>query len=82
MRQFQETARTRTCSEARSALLHEKSYPRVGFSPFFYAHQKSQPSFPVAFVCFFGSRKGLLFVVGRVRFLVKLTFFGAGGLLA
>ncbi len=46
------------------------------FPPFFYAHRKSQPSFPVAFVCFFGSRKGWLFVVGWVRFLVKPTFFG------
>jgi hypothetical protein len=57
-----------------SALRHEKSYPWVGFPPFFSAHRKSQPSFPVAFVCFFGSRKVWLFVVGRVRFLVKPTF--------
>src|SRR6266496_6153989 len=54
---------------ADGALLHEKSYPRVGFFPFFSAHRKSRPSFPVAFGCFLGSRKGLLFVVGRVRFL-------------
>ena len=44
--------------------------------PFFPAHRKSQLSFPVAFGCFFGSRKGWLLVVGRVRFLVKPTFLG------
>jgi hypothetical protein len=28
-----------------SALLHEKSYPRVGFPPFFSAHDRSRTSF-------------------------------------
>jgi hypothetical protein len=51
------------------------------FPPFFSAHLKSLPSSPVAFVCVFGNGKGWLFVVGRVRFLVKSAFF-AGGLLA
>jgi len=50
--------------------------PAGRISPFFLRASEVQPSFPVAFVCFFGSRKGLLFVVGRVRFLVKPTFFG------
>jgi hypothetical protein len=36
---------------------------------------------PRCFRLLFGSRKGLLFVIGRVRFLVKPTFFGASGLL-
>ncbi len=45
------------------------------FPPFFSAHRKSQPSLPIAFVCFFGNGKGWLFVVGRVRFLVKSAFF-------
>src|SRR5579884_1247284 len=59
------------------ALLHEKSYPRVGFSLRFSPRMGSpHPSFPVAFGCFFGSRKGELLIVGRVRFLVKPPFFG------
>ena len=37
------------------------------FPHFFSAYRKSQPLSPVTFVCFFGSRKGLLLVVGRVR---------------
>jgi hypothetical protein len=37
---------------------------------------------PLLSPAFFGSRKGWLFVFGRVRFLVKPTFFGAGGLRA
>jgi hypothetical protein len=50
------------------------------FPPFFSAHGRSRTSFPVAFVCVSGNGKVLLLVVGRVRFLVKPTFF-AGSLL-
>jgi hypothetical protein len=63
------------------ALRHEKSYPRVGCSPFFSAHRNSQLWFPEAARMLFGSRKGLHLVVGRVRFLVKQAFF-AGSLFA
>ncbi len=49
--------------------------PAGRISPFFLAHRKPQSSFPVAFVCFFGSRKVWLFVVRRVRLLVKPTFW-------
>ena len=50
--------------------------PAGRISPlFFSAHRKSPPSSPVAFVCVFGNGKGWLFVVGRVRFLVKSAFF-------
>ncbi|HEX6478962.1 MAG TPA: hypothetical protein VF043_08955 [Ktedonobacteraceae bacterium] len=38
--------------------------------------------FPLLSRAFLATGKVLLFVVGRVRFLVKPTFLGAGGLLA
>jgi hypothetical protein len=60
-----------------SALLHEKSYPLVGF-PLFFLRASEVPiivprSCPSAFL---GSRRGWLFVVGRVRFLLKPAFSG------
>jgi hypothetical protein len=40
------------------ALRHEKSYSRVGFFPFFAAHDRPRTSFVVAFVCVSGNNKG------------------------
>jgi hypothetical protein len=64
-----------------SALLHERSYPRVGFFPFFSPSGKSQICFPLAFVSISGDGKGLIAVIGRVRFLMILIFLVVGSLL-
>jgi hypothetical protein len=45
---------------------HESDFPL-----FFSVHRRPRTSFPVAFVCVSGNGKGLLLVLGRVRFLVK-----------
>ncbi len=73
----------RGCSRALASRIPSREIAPAGrISPlFFSAHRKSPPLSPVAFVCVFGNGKGWLFVVGRVRFLVKSAFF-AGGLLA
>ena|SRR5437868_10848859 len=41
------------------------------FPPFFSAHDRSRPSFAVAFVYVSGNGKGVCLVMARVRFLVK-----------
>ena len=64
------------------ALLHEKSYPRVGFFSLFFPRMEGpEHRSPKLHVCVSGRGKGLLFAIGRVRFLVKSTFF-ADSLLA
>jgi len=71
-----------SCLEMLARIPSREIVPAGRISPLFFStHRKSPPSSPVAFVCVFGNGKGWLFVVGRVRFLVKSAFF-AGGLLA
>ena len=53
------------------ALLHQKSYPRVGFSPLFLCALEVATIVPSCFFLLFWQ---LLLVVGRVRFLMKPTF--------
>lgn len=60
------------CSDA---LLHEKSYRWVGFSPLFTVRVRSRPSFAAPFMCVAGRGKGWLLVVARVRLLVKVPCF-------
>jgi len=57
---------------AACALLHEKSYPRVGFFPIFFPRMGDPHNHcPLLFRAFLATRKIPLFVIGRVRFLVK-----------
>ncbi len=54
------------------ALLHEKSYPRVGFPPLLFScPQAPEYCCPLLSRAFLVMRKVLLFVIGWVRFLVK-----------
>jgi len=56
---------------SRSALLHEKSYPRVGISPFFSANDRSRTSFAEAARVRISQRERMFLVMSPVRFLVK-----------
>ena len=64
------------CLDFACALLHEKSYPRVGFFPIFFPRMGDPHHHcPLLSRSFLATGKVLLFVIGRVRFLVKPRCF-------
>src|SRR5260370_31945445 len=71
-----------SCLKVFAALLHEQSYPRVGFSPILFPRMGGpHHRRPLLSRAFLATRKVLLFVIGRVRFLVKPRSFFANHLL-